>query len=44
MAGRMDEKAMIRVIKEAFSSMKVELDDRKVGQFVEDTVYRAIYT
>lgn len=34
---------MIAAFKDALSQMKIELDDREVGQFVEGTVAKAIY-
>ena len=46
-AGDVDQKGysmLVRAFKDAMSGMKVEMDDRQMGRFIEDTVSRAIYT
>jgi phage-related protein len=35
---------MVKAFKQALSEMKIELDDQQVGQFVDKTVSRLIYT
>ena len=35
---------MVKAFKQALSEMKIELDDQTVGQFVDKTVSRLIYT
>ena len=41
--GGLDTTYLVRAFKEALSEMKIELDDREVGQFIDKTVTQAIY-
>jgi phage-related protein len=41
--GGVDTTLLVRAFKEALSEMKVELDDREIGQFIDKTVTQAIY-
>ena len=40
---KQNEVGMVAAFKEALAEMKIELDDRVAGKFVERTVARAIY-
>jgi phage-related protein len=42
--GNTAETGMVNAFKQALSEMKIELDDQTVGQFVDKTVSRLVYT
>ncbi len=43
-AARSDERSLISAFKAALSQMKVEMNDREMGRFVDKTVTEALYT